>query len=83
MFLQFPFEPVEKNNKFFLKQVVILSCLIFRTDAGVHALSTTACVDLQRFEDGSLFYNPKHITLRINDYLITSGINIRSVVQLL
>ena len=49
-----------------------------RTDAGVHALSTTAGVDLQRSDVcNDVFFNPKHITLRLNDYLAKSGIDIR------
>lgn len=51
-----------------------------RTDSGVHAFSNAACVDLQRSEESeTFFYNPKHITIRLNNYFLKSGIDIRCV----
>ena len=52
----------------------------FRTDRGVHALSTTAIVDLQRQADGMgniTYFDPKLITAKLNDYFSISNINIR------
>jgi tRNA U38,U39,U40 pseudouridine synthase TruA len=51
-----------------------------RTDRGVHALSTTAIVDLQRQADGIgnlTYFDPKLITAKLNDYFSISNINIR------
>ena len=60
--------------------MTIINCLMPRTDSGVHAASTAACVDLQRSEvSGNFFFHPKHITVRLNDFLTRAGIDIRCV----
>ena len=37
-----------------------------RTDAGVHATAATAVIDLQKTEEGDIYYSPRAITLRLN-----------------
>lgn len=49
--------------------------LVFRTDAGVHAIHTTMHVDLETYE--STCYSPKVITGRLNQYFNKNNIPIR------
>lgn len=54
--------------------------LASRTDKGVHALSTTAIVDLQRSSGGDKnkpYFEPKFITAKLNDFFSIAGLNIR------
>jgi len=51
-----------------------------RTDTGVHALSTTAVVDLElirRVKNNYLYFPPKYITGRLNSYFASAKIDIR------
>ena len=51
-----------------------------RTDKGVHALSTTATVDLQPNiddENKKTYFSPKYITARLNNSFDLAKLNIR------
>ena len=51
---------------------------INRTDKGVHALSSTATVDLQqRYNVKTTYFPPKYITTRLNTYFDLAKIDIR------
>ena len=57
--------------------MIDLSINIFRTDAGVHALNMPIALDLQRSLDGSVYFNPRFITNRLNIALSYKNLDMR------
>ena len=61
----------------FYRDKVIQSIACFcRTDAGVHAARTFATVDLEPRANG-FYYDPKVITVRLNELLARARLDIR------
>lgn len=60
-----------------LKSMIDLCIFIFRTDAGVHALNMPIALDLQKSLDGSVYFNPRAITNRLNIALSYKNIDLR------